>query len=78
MEGAEKLGSKGKMYNALFEQDFDQAAEYIQKLTKDKTALEGPFQTNYFYKAKHMIASYEDPSPIELSLHISCWRQTKQ
>ena len=52
------------MYNELFDKDFDQSAEYIQKLTNDKTALEGPFQTNYFYKAKHIIVSYEDPSPI--------------
>ena len=52
------MASKGKMYNELFDKDFDEAAEYIRKLTDDKTALEGPFQTNYFYKAKHIIASY--------------------
>jgi hypothetical protein len=43
MEGSEKMSSQGKMYNYLFEKDFDESADYIQKLTNDKKVLEGPY-----------------------------------
>jgi len=52
------------MLNTLFEKDFDESSEYIQAITKDKTILEGIFETNYFYKAKHIIINFEDPSPV--------------